>query len=137
MDFLLSCNCSEYIYDEFKKKIKQMAVTINLNAFIDALTSLEAQYFKEYSNIITAQEEVNSSVPMFMRETKILSQIFENVKVIQNNQVDFIVDEEEEVDCKLKVDTDGQQPEQPKAMADVSKEQDADNMSEMNMDMFD
>jgi hypothetical protein len=73
MDFLLSCNCSEYIYDEFKKKIKQMAVTINLNAFIDALTSLEAQYFKEYSNIITAQEEVNSSVPMFMRETKILS----------------------------------------------------------------
>lgn len=59
------------------------------------------------------------------------------MKVIQNNQVDFIVDEEEEVDCKLKVDTDGQQPEQPKAMADVGKEQDADNMSEMNMDMFD
>jgi len=113
-----------------------MAVTINLNAFIDALTSLEAQYFKEYSNIITAQEEVNSSVPMFMRETKILSYIFENVKVIQNNQVDFIVDEEEEVDCKLKVDTDGQQ-DAGKGMADVAKEKDGDNMSEMNMDMFD
>lgn len=111
-----------------------MAVTINLNAFIDALTSLEAQYFKEYSNIITAQEEVNSSVPMFMRETKILSYIFENVKVIQNNQVDFIVDEEEEVDCKLKVDTDGQQQQ---ATTNNADKPDQDNMSEMNMDMFD
>ena len=75
---------------------------------------------------------------MFMRETKILSYIFENVKVIQNNQVDFIVDEEEEVDCKLKVDTDGQQQPNNAITADNNnKDKDQDNMSEMNMDMFD
>ena len=77
---------------------------------------------------------------MFMRETKILSYIFENVKVIQNNQVDFIVDEEEEVDCKLKVDTDGQQqPNNNNAITadNNNKDKDQDNMSEMNMDMFD
>jgi hypothetical protein len=73
---------------------------------------------------------------MFMRETKILSYIFENVKVIQNNQVDFIVDEEEEVDCKLKVDTDGQQQPNNAITAD-NNNKDQDNMSEMNMDMFD
>jgi len=71
-----------------------------------------------------------------MRETKILSYIFENVKVIQNNQVDFIVDEEEEVDCKLKVDTDGQQQPNNAITAD-NNNKDQDNMSEMNMDMFD
>jgi len=74
---------------------------------------------------------------MFMRETKILSYIFENVKVIQNNQVDFIVDEEEEVDCKLKVDTDGQQQPNNAITADNNNNKDQDNMSEMNMDMFD
>jgi len=48
--------------------------------------------------------------------------------------VDFIVDEEEEVDCKLKVDTDGQQ--QPAKLNDNEKTN-QDNMEEMNMDMFD
>jgi len=72
---------------------------------------------------------------MFMRETKIMSYIFENIKVIQNNQVDFIVDEEEEVDCKLKVDVDDRNTK--KADSNANKNKDDDNMSELNMDMFD
>jgi len=46
------------------------------------------------------------------------------------------VDEEEEVDCKLKVDTDGQQQPNNAITAD-NNNKDQDNMSEMNMDMFD
>jgi len=55
------------------------------------------------------------------------------MKVIQNNQVDFIVDEEEEVDCKLKVDNEENTKQTTKAK---NNEKNDDNMSDLNMDMF-